>query len=224
MNKDSKEQKVDQFSALEEVASHIESQTDTRRRFIKKAIATAPVILTVTAGPVWATKKACTYSGQMSLTPTNYSLEPCDGGEGCSPGFWKKHIGVWPSPYKTLDLFKDVFFIDTFYKNGGEANLLDVLVGKDLEVILPSGVGEKDVKKTTQALINLGEAAVAALLNAASTVAYDLPVDDIPAMGLEGVIGLFGRAYNSADKIAIESLKDTFDYFNNQNEDCPVLV
>ena len=82
-----------QAEALEYLSSKMESQPETRRRFIKKAIATAPVILTVTAGPVWA-RTNCTLSGQLSMNP---SLEPCEG-EGCSPGFWGQRPDMWPNP------------------------------------------------------------------------------------------------------------------------------
>src|SRR5210317_2302862 len=82
-----------EVETLEYLASKMESQIDTRRRFIKKAIATAPVILTVTAGPVWAGVRNCTPSGQLSGNLSKQDGPPCCG---CSAGYWKNK--EWPIP------------------------------------------------------------------------------------------------------------------------------
>jgi hypothetical protein len=69
-----------------------------------------------------------------------------DGGEGCTPGFWKNH--PFPEPYTPETLFKDVFGVTIA---GDE----DLTLGEALRL---SGGGENA----------LARHAVAALLNAAS--------------------------------------------------------
>jgi hypothetical protein len=73
---------------------------------------------------------------------------PPDGGEGCTPGFWKNHPEEWPAPYDPSDEFDEVFGVVI----AGDPTLT---LGEALEL---GGGGENA----------LARHAVAALLNAAS--------------------------------------------------------
>jgi len=41
-------------------------------------------------------------------------LIPSNGGEGCTPGFWKNHLGAWTAPYDPTDSFNDTFGVVIF--------------------------------------------------------------------------------------------------------------
>lgn len=80
------------------------------------------------------------------------------GGEGCTPGYWKQshHFDSWVG-HATRDLFNTVFGVTSSF--GGTL----------LEALKRGGGKEKA----------LGRHAVAALLNAASSVYYDLTEDEV---------------------------------------------
>jgi hypothetical protein len=73
---------------------------------------------------------------------------PKDGGEGCTPGFWKNHPEEWPARFDPEDEFDEVFGVVI-------ADDPDLTLGEALEL---GGGGENA----------LARHAVAALLNAAS--------------------------------------------------------
>ncbi len=210
MNKEPKKLEGDQVSALETISSQMESQPETRRRFIKKAIATAPVILTVTAGPAWATRLNCTASGQASFIPGG-SLDPC-GGEGCSPGFWAQRTDMWavinppPSPQSTT--FKEIFDgSDAF----GDSLLVAVLEGKkqNLTVEFPGGnCNLKNESKCLNAIIAFGSQAAAAWFNSMSPVSFELTPD--------AIVDLFNLRYGEGDYGQMEAEKDMLDEYNNR--------
>jgi hypothetical protein len=116
-----------------------------------------------------------------------------DGGEGCTPGFWKNHPKEWPAPYEPGDLFSDVFGVTI----AGDEDLT-------LREALNLGGGDE---------IALARAAVAALLNAAS--------DEIDFEFTEQeVIEKVQAAIASGDPEEIEDLKDELDRENNRG--CPL--
>ena len=120
--------------------------------------------------------------------------EPRDGGEGCTPGFWKEPAvrwDIWPEPYTPDTLFCDVFEC--------------AFPGKTLLMVLRQGGG---------GLNALGRHTVAALLNAVSSlVDYDLTVDD--------VIEMFNEVYPEGNTEDYNYLKDkVFEYYNEQG--CPI--
>jgi hypothetical protein len=116
-----------------------------------------------------------------------------DGGEGCTPGFWKTHTEEWPAPYDPTDLFSDVFGVTI----AGDEDLT-------LEGALNLGGGGENA---------LARAAVAALLNAAS--------DEIDFEFTEQeVIEKVQAALASGDPEEIENLKDELDRENNRG--CPL--
>lgn len=206
MDKELKTQRVDQLpvveeSALEEAVSRMESQSETRRGFIKKAISTAPVILTLTAGPVWA-RQNCTWSGQHSVNP---SLEPCYG-EGCSPGFWKNHLSRWHYNLRPDLSFDDCVGVNVF----GTLTLEEVI--KD-EYVDPEQWDLWNFKKNFRNMLRvLGFQTVAALQNSATEVAYPLTVEQV----MNKFRRVFRKAMRTQNAKSLERLKDLFDQLNNQ--------
>jgi hypothetical protein len=110
------------------------------------------------------------------------------GGEGCTPGYWKKceHFDSWPSQYSPYTKFNQVF--DNAFSN------------KKLHEVAGLGGG---------GLNALGRATVAALLNAASPeVNYDLTVQE--------VIQMFNDVYPGSSS-SYEQLKNLFEQYNEQS-------
>jgi hypothetical protein len=112
---------------------------------------------------------------------------PPQGGEGCTPGYWKQkqHYDSWPAPYTPNTLFSAVFE--------------NAFPGKKLVDVLGLGGG---------GLNALGRHVVAALLNAGSNgVDYDLTTTDV----INGFNAVFpGTAKN------YELLKDQIGTLNEQ--------
>lgn len=115
------------------------------------------------------------------------SAIPTGGGEGCTPGYWKQsqHFDSWVG-YTPGQLFSTVF--------------ADAFPGKTLLQVLGQGGG---------GLNALGRHTVAALLNASSSVDYDLNTAQ--------VIAAFNAAFASGD---YETQKNIFAGFNEQG--CPL--
>jgi hypothetical protein len=110
-----------------------------------------------------------------------------EGGEGCTPGYWKQkqHFDSWPSPYTPGTQFSSVFE--------------DAFPGQTLLDVLKTGGG---------GLAALGRHTVAALLNAASSgVDYDFSVAD--------VIDNFNRVFPGR-RSAYNAVKDRFEDANEQ--------
>lgn len=107
--------------------------------------------------------------------------------EGCTPDFWKNHLELWPTDFKTTDNFEAVFDVDL--KGGGDPTLLDALKRK--------GDGQNALVRH----------AVAALLNAAHPdISYRLSVEE--------VIKLVQRALGG--EIPIADAKNELERLNNQ--------
>lgn len=66
-----------------------------RRRLLKGALGTAPLVLSLKARPVLGSG-GCTVSGLLSGNLSG----PAPSCEGCTPGYWKTHRGSWPAPYE----------------------------------------------------------------------------------------------------------------------------
>ena len=112
---------------------------------------------------------------------------PPQGGEGCTPGYWKQphHWDSWPAPYTPTTPFSAVFE--------------NAFPGKTLQDVLSNGGGGLDA---------LGRHTVAALLNAGSGgVSYDFTV--------QGVINGFNATFPGS-KNAYNAQKDIFEGFNQQ--------
>ncbi len=122
------------------------------------------------------------------LTFFNVPVPPPVGGEGCTPGYWKQphHWDSWVG-YNPDDLFVDVFGVDAF-------------PGMTLVEVAGQGGGKLNA---------LGRHTVAALLNATSSVNYDLTEQE--------VIDAFVAAYNSGN---YNAQKNIFEGYNEQG--CPL--
>ena len=115
-----------------------------------------------------------------------------EGGEGCTPGFWKnnadkKGASQWTDPYDPDDLVSSVFSA------------------------APTGIGSKTLLAGLQQgggqLDALTRHAIAAVLSAAHPdIDYPLTVDEIVDMV---------NAHTSNDADVIEDLKNELDTFNN---------
>jgi hypothetical protein len=193
MREEPKKQRLGQAEVLEYLSSKMESQIDTRRRFIKKAIATAPMILTVTAGPVWA--RNCTPSGRLSgnLSGQKGTGLPCCG----KPiKYWAEIPDRWPilhpdTPVPALL----TCLIDSWYDQEPPLTCIAML---NMEITTRPPVEGKLIQD-----------AIAGVLN--SYVAeWDYGLTDTQ------VVDLFCQAYNSGN---LDSAADKFDILNNFNED-----
>ncbi len=65
-----------------------------RRRLLKGALGTAPLVLSLKARPALGAAQ-CTISGLLSGNLSG----PQATCEGCTPGYWKNHPDSWPAPY-----------------------------------------------------------------------------------------------------------------------------
>jgi hypothetical protein len=156
---------VDHAAAPGNHSSVTGSAAKGRRQFIKKAIVTAPVILTVASRPVWA--RNCTWSGQLSgnLSDTG---PPC-GGEGCTASYWIGNTDKWHYEFCINKYFDNVFGIPAF----PNATLLDVINGD------ASPNKQISTVKSTNRLKALGIQSVAALQNSATRVSFDWEVCEV---------------------------------------------
>lgn len=110
-----------------------------------------------------------------------------EGGDGCTPGYWKQphHFDSWPSPYDPSDLFSEHFE--------------DAFPGMTLLQVLQNGGG---------GLNALGRHTVAALLNSASDgVSFELSPSD--------VISEFNSVFPGS-KSQYETLKNRFAGLNER--------
>lgn len=189
---------ADRAATPEDHSPETESAAKGRRQFIKKAIVTAPVILTVTSQPVWAawTSRRCTISGDMSGNLSGHEEEDC--GEGCTPGFWKK--ATWPDGDDNLKNkpYGDFFDVESTlnWKGSGQDFTLFQCVLKD------PPVSSEEM---------LAFHAVAAYLNALHP-----GIDYVYTPNQ--VIFYVQQAYNNM--YSFEYVKDNFDYLNNRG--CPL--
>jgi hypothetical protein len=119
----------------------------------------------------------------------DFAFCPVDqGGEGCTPGYWKQahHFDSWPAPYTPSTLFSSVFE--------------NAFPGKTLLDVLSQGGG---------GICALGRHTVAALLNSASSgVDYDLTTSE--------VISHFNAVFPGTTT-QYNSLKNIFEDFNEQD-------
>lgn len=180
-----------------------------RRAVVKGAAGVAPVLLTVANRPVWA--NFCNHSGQLSGNLSNPQHE-C-GGEGCSPGHFKRYTSMWHHEYPPEALYDTAFGFGPGGSPFPGMTLYEVITlhegGYDPSAIaFPSGCTSTGCKKL---VVALGVQSVAALQNAATDVSYSYTVDD--------VILMTRQAFNSGDKATIENLKNIFDTENNLG--CP---
>ena len=158
-----------------------------RRRIAAIALATALPLSVASTGVASATD-------YPPPPPPSYG----GGDEGCTPGYWKNHLGAWDyyTPNQTLG---SVF----------DAGALGSLSSRTLLQALSFGGGSS----LTQAKQILLRAAVAALLNATDDVVeYELSRTQ--------VINQVNTALASNDRATILNLATRLDRFNNAG--CPL--
>jgi hypothetical protein len=147
------------------------------------------------AGVGFATDSTTTSTSPSTSTSTSTTTTTTtpQGGEGCTPGFWKnnadkKGASQWTDPYDPTDLVSSVFSA------------------------APAGIGSKTLLAGLQEgggqLDALTRHAIAAVLSAAHPdIDYPLTVAEI--------VAAVNAAYMSGDADVIEDLKDELDAFNN---------
>lgn len=140
-----------------------EQSSPGRRRLLKGAVVSVPLIMTVTSRPVLANH--CTVSGTLSGNLSTPHDHMC---LGLTPGYWGQHPFEWPSPYYAGDCVNDVVGnhckSNEYQQNGtlfhdSSLGFIGNLFSDDtmMEVIQKMGYSDK---------YQLGAHAVAALLNA----------------------------------------------------------
>jgi hypothetical protein len=147
------------------------------------------------------------FNENASPTPTRTpapippTLTPTPGNNGCSPGFWKNHPKLYPSPYTPNTTLGSVFDLPTCSGISG-------LAGDTFDEAL-SYNGGPTVLDAAKLLLRQ---AVAAVLNAAAGIGYPLTVQQ--------VIDEVNTALASCDRATILAEKDRLDRFNNLG--CPL--
>jgi hypothetical protein len=137
----------------------------------------------------------------LTPTPIPPTLTPTPGNNGCSPGFWKNHPKLYPSPYTPNTTLGSVFDLPTCSGISG-------LAGDTFDEAL-SYNGGPTVLDAAKLLLRQ---AVAAVLNAAAGIGYPLTVQQ--------VIDEVNTALASCDRATILAEKDRLDRFNNLG--CPL--
>lgn len=187
----------------EEAGTGTQSQRNGRRGFLKGAAA-GSVLFSVSGRPAWANN--CSMSGMMSGNLSTQE-EPCDGGEGCSPGFWKTHPGLWHDQFPPTDSFKWGPF---------KGSTLWEVINKSAE---PEGTFTDD-KQFALALKNWGFHVVAAVQNASTTVDFGMTVFELEDKVSKDWKEAQRQINAELAKEVIEASKDELDALNNQG--CPL--
>jgi hypothetical protein len=198
VTKEVNEPDVKHNPACESISTGMKSPDKGRRQFIKKAIVTAPVILTVTSRPVWATN--CTWSGQLSGNLSDAG-PPC-GGEGCSAEYWAANTEKWHYEFCVTKLFNDVFEVNAFKDTPTPATLGQVITG-NANPEQPPNCNKKDLAA------ELARQAVAALENSATAVSFELPVCQVK---------YWFEFYYYGPCEGVNSLQEGINFFQSLNE------
>jgi hypothetical protein len=113
---------------------------------------------------------------------------------GCTPGYWKNHINMWPAPYTTKTTVGSVFDIPDALSSFRNVTLFDAL----------EGGGGPGLNGATTILLR---AAVASLLNSG------LP--DGLGMQLDFTLRDTNNQLSSLNRASMLQLAAEFDYWNN---------
>ncbi len=153
-----------------------------RRKFLKVASVSAPIISTIASKPVWA--GTCTLSGNMSGNTSTHDREHCLNFQGYSPGGWKNggasKKGYWDIIFYEKDsLIDDIFsgFPALSYKGKKVDKAIKDGVGAPLRclynALISDNAEHSDIKQFVAALLN------AALGEATTWFEYPYTTDDI---------------------------------------------
>ncbi|WP_421621976.1 hypothetical protein [Alkalilimnicola ehrlichii] len=192
-----------------------ERPNEARRRLTQAGLA-APLVLSLSARPVWGSQGRCSLSGEIFSANVSNIDHECTTGQGCTPGFWKNNTEAWDctgySPGQCIERNEDgscavwdafgagTRFSDVFHTGPTCAPSYATLME-----VLQSG-GQGGCKGS------LDWHAVGALLNAAcNSVDYGATVEDVKEA--------YYMAREDADTDP-ELVKDVFDNMNNRG--CPI--
>ena len=153
-----------------------------RRKFLKVASVSAPIISTIASKPVWA--GTCTLSGNMSGNTSTHDREHCLNFQGYSPGGWKKgaanNSGYWDIiKYEKATSIDGIFnnFPALTYKGNKVNKTIQDGAGVPLRCLYNAlwsdNSGKSDIKQFVAALLN------AALGEASASFDYPYTTDDI---------------------------------------------
>lgn len=198
-----------QSDGVEQNAS--ESTKETRRRLLKGIVASAPVVASVASRPVFAANTYCSQSGQLSGNVSNIqNPETICQGEGCNVGFWRTNASVspWSRSYPPDRNFDATFGLVGVF---GTATLVQVL-NEEATVELTNTGGCSD----EAAVKAFAREAVAALLNAATNVAFDMNTGEVKET-VQTVLITSGDC--SIDGASIEVSTNSLNLLNGQG--CP---
>ena len=151
----------------------------------RRAVAATAVALGVMAG----------LTGTAGATPI--------GNEGCTPGYWKNHVGNWPSAHYTPGQRLDTVF--TALSDGDTSFNFPSLAD---DTFLQALSYNPNTGGNEAAAMQLLRAAVAALLNSASP-SVDYPLHQVQ------IASMVNAAINGGSKKAMENLKNQLDRYNS---------
>lgn len=183
-----------------------------RRRDLLKGGVAGSVLFTLSGRPAWANN--CSESGRMSGNLSS-GHEPCNGGEGCSPGFWTQAgWDQWHEELSKQALFGEVFRVDPFGATLGDVILRQARPEDDFTDDPEWGGRYADKLK------DWGRQVVAALQNAASYVDFDLTLLELEdKVYTDYQQALYQGTAQDAREIIVRS-QEELDAMNNQG--CPL--
>lgn len=194
--------------------------TGASRRRLAQAGLAVPVIMSLSARPVWASNTgACSLSGDIFSANLSNIDHKCTEGWGCTPGFWKENIPPWATT--DFDPGDCTALKNDNGSKGGKCEAFDSSTGTkfiDVFGVSPNCGGAitlMDVLQTCNGTnANLEFHAVGAVLNASSSyVDYGATVQQVV------------EAYLKAnDPTVTLEIRETVKYvFQNMNErSCPL--
>mgnify|MGYP006280704717 CR=1 FL=1 len=199
----------------EETSAPVPQEPEPPRRHFLKGAAAGTVLFSLAGRPAWANN--CSESGRMSGNLSG-GEEACNGGEGCSTGFWSgPGWDQWHEDLRPGALFSDVFRADPFEPG---ATLGQVIQGQ--AGVKENGLtGDPDFgEQYSDHLKRWGEQLVAALQNAASPVDFGMTVLEVDSLAYNN----YQIASRQTDaKQAKDVIERSQSYFQARNRKyCPL--
>jgi len=208
-----------------------------RRKFIKTAVSTSPVILSLANRPVWG--QNCSLSGMLSATHASHHdlNDPCQQvglGQGCTPGFWKENPKAWKliglRPGNCIDDEEDTYYIDA------DGNKVKSSSEKDYYTVngcrVKNGCKNYDNTGTTFSEIFGGGYYSETLMQVLQKYPGSLEFHAVGAYlnclafpdgyGYTGayIVEVYQQVVDSGDGNLIAAMHDTLDFLNNRG--CPI--
>jgi len=232
-------------STQKNISSEAE-QAASRRRFIKRAVGTSPVVLSLASRPAWGLN--CSLSGLMSATHASHHdmNTPCENwGSGCTPGFWKSNPKAWkvfngtyvpgnvlscPSPTSYDDDDSHHTSWKKHKKSDGDGCFLLTLGSKKYSV--RKGASDWDDTGTTfSAIFGAGYSSKTLMqvlhteqgsvnFHACAAVLNSIAFPGEYGYSASDVVEAYQAIMDGGDSQQISNLHDTLDYLNNRG--CPI--